>query len=126
MSTIPAFLVKKKEVEKKNELGNNPVIEKIYLLNYKSHIRLRNFTCRRSRNNEPIQYGTTMPIVVPTIIIKKPQPYPKIIPANHIEGPEGTRITGKRAKDATRTTANTGRPKALASHCMIGKRTYSK
>jgi hypothetical protein len=67
-----------------------------------------------------------MPIVVPTIIIKKPQPYPKIIPANHIEGPEGTRITGKRAKDATRTTANTGRPKALASHCMIGKRTYNK
>lgn len=78
----------------------------------------------RSRNNEPIQNGNIMPMVVPTMIITNPRPYPKIIPANHMEGPEGTRITGKRAKEAMRTRASTGRPKAVASHCMIGNKIY--
>lgn len=64
-------------------------------------------------------------MVVPTMIMTNPRPYPKIIPANHMEGPEGIKNTGKKASDATSTRARTGRPKAVASHCMSGKRTYS-
>ena len=71
----------------------------------------------------PIKYGKTMPIEVPTIIITNPRPYPNIIPANHIEGPEGTKITGNRAKEAISTSARTGRPKAVDSHCILGRRT---
>lgn len=65
-----------------------------------------------------------MPIVVPTMIMINPRPYPKIIPASHMDGPEGTRITGNKAKDATSTKARTGRPKAVASHSIIGRRIY--
>lgn len=65
-------------------------------------------------------------MVVPTMIMTKPIPYPKIIPASHMEGPEGIKNTGKRAREATSTRARTGRPKAVASHCMKGKRTYSE
>jgi hypothetical protein len=60
------------------------------------------------------------------MIITKPIPYPKIIPANHMEGPEGIRNTGNKARDAVSTRERTGRPKAVASHSIIGKRTYNK
>lgn len=66
-----------------------------------------------------------MPMVVPTIIMTNPMPYPNIIPASHMEGPEGIKSTGNNAKEATSTRARTGRPKAVASHCMIGMRTYN-
>lgn len=75
-----------------------------------------------SRNNNPIAYGRIIPIVVPTMIITKPRPYPKIMPASHMEAPEGIKITGNNAKEATSTKASTGRPKAVASHCIIGRR----
>ena len=65
-------------------------------------------------------------MVVPIMIITNPRPYPKIIPANHIEGPEGISSTGNNAREATSTKARTGRPKAVASQCMIGRRIYSK
>lgn len=73
-----------------------------------------------SRNNNPIIKGKTMPIVLPIIIITNPQPYPKIMPANHIEGPDGIRNTGNRDKDAMSMRARTGLPKESASQCMIG------
>jgi hypothetical protein len=60
------------------------------------------------------------------MIITNPIPYPKIIPANHMEGPEGIKNTGKSAREATSTRARTGWPKAVASHCMSGKRTCSE
>lgn len=65
-------------------------------------------------------------MVVPTMIITNPRPYPKIIPDNHIEGPEGIKNTGNKAREATSTRARTGRPKAVASHCMRGMRTYNE
>jgi len=40
-----------------------------------------------------------------------------------MEGPEGIKKTGKTAREATSTTARTGRPNAVASHCIIGRRT---
>lgn len=43
-----------------------------------------------------------------------------------MEGPEGIKNTGKSAKEATSTIARTGRPKAVASHCKIGRRTYKE
>nr|GMC47162.1 hypothetical protein Iba_chr01aCG8700 [Ipomoea batatas] len=61
-----------------------------------------------------------MPMVVPTMIMTKPRPYPKIIPANHIEGPEGISKTGNNAREATRISASTGRPNAEDSHPESG------
>jgi hypothetical protein len=43
-----------------------------------------------------------------------------------MEGPEGIRNTGNKARDAVSTRERTGRPKAVASHSIIGKRTYNK
>lgn len=43
-----------------------------------------------------------------------------------MEGPEGTKITGKIAREAISTKTRTGRPKADDSHCIIGKRTYNE
>lgn len=60
------------------------------------------------------------------MIMTNPRPYPKIIPASHIDGPEGSRTTGKKAKEATSTRARTGRPNAVDSHCRNGMRTYVK
>ncbi|KAG5625840.1 hypothetical protein H5410_011058 [Solanum commersonii] len=65
-----------------------------------------------------------IPTVVPAIIITNPRPYPKIIPASHIDGPEGIRNTGNSAKEATSTRARTGRPNAVASQCRVGIRIY--
>lgn len=76
-----------------------------------------------SRKSKPIKYGRIIPMVVPTIIMTKPQPYPNIIPASHMEGPEGIRNTGNKAREATSISASTGRPNAVASHCNNGKRT---
>lgn len=67
-----------------------------------------------------------MPMVVPIMIITNPRPYPKIIPASHMDGPEGIKRTGNKAKEATRTRARTGRPKAVASHRRSGSRTCTK
>jgi hypothetical protein len=65
-----------------------------------------------------------IPTVVPAMMIKEPKPYPNIIPVNHIGGVEGRNTIGKRDREITSTMANTGRPKDVASHRMIGKRTY--
>lgn len=88
-------------------------------------MELRNITLRRSRNSEPIQYGIDMPMVIPAMMIKKPKPYPKTIPVNHIDGPEGRNTIGKSDREAMITSANTGRPKDLASHRIIGMITYN-
>jgi len=37
-----------------------------------------------------------------------------------MEGPEGIKNTGNKAREATSTRARTGRPKVVASHSMIG------
>lgn len=43
-----------------------------------------------------------------------------------MEGPEGIKNTGNKAKETTRTIASIGRPNAVASHCKIGIRTYNR
>ena len=43
-----------------------------------------------------------------------------------MEGPEGIKKTGNKAKETTRTMASIGRPKAVASHCRIGIKTYNQ
>jgi hypothetical protein len=72
-----------------------------------------------------MQYGIDMPMVIPAMMIKKPRTYPKTIPVNHIGGPEGRNTTGKSAREAIITSANTGRAKDLASHRIIGMITYN-
>ena len=54
----------------------------------------------------------------------------KTISKNHFQQATWKDLKGlrtrKNAKEATNTIARTGRPKAVASHCRIGRRTYKK
>ena len=65
-----------------------------------------------------------MPTLVPAITIRNPKPYPKFIPANHIEGADGSKKTGNKPMDAISTNTRVCVLKVNASQSKTGIITY--
>nr|GLL45089.1 hypothetical protein Itr_chr13CG18440 [Ipomoea trifida] len=67
-----------------------------------------------------MKYGSETPIAAPPIISRNPYPYPKDIPATHMEGVEGKRKVGKSATEPKTKTARTGGLNVFVSQFNIG------
>lgn len=67
-----------------------------------------------------MKYGSDTPIATAPKISRNPKPYPKVIPATHMEGVEGSNMVGNRATEAKSRTANTGGLNVRVSQFSIG------
>lgn len=67
-----------------------------------------------------MKYGSETPMAEAPMISRNPYPYPKVIPATHIEGEEGRNIVGNNATEANTRSPNTGLVNVFVSQFMIG------
>lgn len=67
-----------------------------------------------------MKYGSDTPIAAAPMMSRNPYPYPKVIPATHIDGEEGRNNVGNNATEAKTRTANTGLVNVSVSQFMAG------
>lgn len=67
-----------------------------------------------------MKYGSDTPTAIPAKIKRNPMPYPKAIPATHIEGEVGRSKVGNIAAETNIRTARTGLLNVSVSQFMIG------
>lgn len=67
-----------------------------------------------------MKYGRDTPITTPPMISRNPNPYPKVIPATHIDGLEGSSKDGNNATEAKIKIASNGVLNVVLSQLIIG------
>ena len=67
-----------------------------------------------------MKYGSETPMITAPMISKNPYPYPKVIPATHMEGEDGRSRVGNNATEPKTKSAKTGLLNVLVSQFIAG------